>query len=764
MPKPVKDIKEAKKILDSVMIRGILEYVKNGTFPGNSPNSYMDAYTTVQTLADEGDSESESLFKYHNEIIRKFIDDCAKQTDRISPSQLVDTIIRYTENINFLIYWMNRIFTYLDRFYTKSKGKDTLAKNALNSYRDNFFVPNQTNIFKELNKLIKDDRNKNTESRQKIKTILKIVDDLDLASPKIMKENNKISWVAEPNTESKNGKEIADIWYEKSFKRETEEYAKQKAQNDIKTMSAPEYISTILSFLEDEYTRENLYINKRYHAKINEIDCKYLVGQNAEALGSMDTGIPYMFTNKRNEELKKAYILLKKHPGSEGVLTKYFDPYIRKRGQELANNKEIVKDPRKFVPELIKLKNEMDELVSSCFDNDSNFQNTKNKSFSIFMGKSYYSKSIANYTDYCLRVGIKGKSHDEIEKILNEIVGLFNCLQNKLDFQTETNKKMSDRFLKKAYLSEEAERTFISKLKLNAGPTYVNKMSEMINDLDKNKRESESYKTSSSSKGKPNGIKFEVMVISQGAWDINQKVMEKLEIPKFLSTCMDDFERFYLKSHSGQKLVWCLGLSKLEIQYLTFPKKYISISTLPQYLTLLQLEKYGTLNLNKIKELLGCNINTVITDLPGLVYNPSFNRTSHKDKGLISGNWDGNTREFKEDTEISFNQNFQFNGIKFNTNPLQLKKTAAESKEIELEEAAITKRYQDNILQATITRIMKSRIGQKTTHVWLVNETAKQIDLFKAQPQQIKENIEKLIEKNIIKRNENDRTCYEYIS
>ena len=59
---------------------------------------------------------------------------------------------------------------------------------------------------------------------------------------------------------------------------------------------------------------------------------------------------------------------------------------------------------------------------------------------------------------------------------------------------------------------------------------------------------------------------------------------------------------------------------------------------------------------------------------------------------------------------------------------------------------------------------MKNRIGQKTTHSWLVEETAKQIDLFNAQPQQIKENIEKLIEKNIIIRSEEDRNCYIYIA
>jgi hypothetical protein len=59
---------------------------------------------------------------------------------------------------------------------------------------------------------------------------------------------------------------------------------------------------------------------------------------------------------------------------------------------------------------------------------------------------------------------------------------------------------------------------------------------------------------------------------------------------------------------------------------------------------------------------------------------------------------------------------------------------------------------------------MKSRINVKTPHGWLINETAKQIEIFKAQPMQIKDNIEKLIEKQIIKRNDKDRNCYDYIA
>lgn len=758
----IKDIKTAKKELEKEMIKGILEYLKNGTFPKNSPNSYMNAYTIVQNMADLGDSECESLFKYHNDIILRFIDDSKRSVTKESNVNLIDSVIKHTHNINFLIYWMNRIFTYLDRFYTKAKNKQSLSKNALDLYRDNFFVLLQNDIHREVNKLIKDDRNCNIESRPKIKEILKIINDLDLFSPRIVKENNKISWVPEKGTETKNEKEFGDKWYE-TFSKETSKFAKDKASADIHSMSAPEYVLSQLKYLEEEEVRKNEYINPNYHSDIDKINRRFLVGENAAELGKMDTGIPYMFTNKRNEELKKAYELISLHPESLRVITEAFQPYIRKRGEEISQNKEISKDPKKFIPQLIDLKKEMDSLVEDCFANNPQFQDTKNKAFSTFMNKDFYAKQLSNYTDFCMKSGFKGKSDDEIEKSLNEIIGLFKCLNTKLVFQIEANKKMSDRLIKGSSVSTNHEKKLISKLKQESGVNYVSKMTQMMSDLDKNKKETDEYKALPH-RGVPNGIKFNVQVVSQSAWEINKKSMEKIDLPKFLKFCVEDFEKFYLKKHNGQKLMWCFGLSKIDIQYLCFKNKNISTSTLPQFLALLQLEKYETLSLSKIAELLGCHINTILTDISGLVFNPSFNPHGEKSKGLILGTFNEKTKEFKETDEISFNKNFTYARQKFQTLPLVLKKSAGEAKEIELEEAQITKRYQDNILQATLTRIMKSRIGQKTTHVWLINEASKQIDLFRAQPQQIKENIEKLIEKNIMKRDEKDRTCYEYIA
>ena len=755
-----KDFKVVKAEVKNEMIDNIHEYLKNGTFPNKKPNAYMTAYTAVQTHADIGDKECAMLLEYHNGVIRDYIQDCYNELSKETNVNLIDAFIKHTEHITFLSYWMNRIFCYLDRFYTKAKCKITLAKNALTLYTENFFNQFRNNIFIEVNKLIREDRQGIREYRPKIKTVMRIIKDLDYEFPILIKENNKISWIQEK--ENSKGTEIAiqNDWYENYFLGDTLKFSRDKGKGDVQTLSAPEYIVSQLKYLDEEYERQREFINEKFHNKINDINYQNLIGDHMKEIASMDTGIKKMLETKNDVQLTNLYKLFKLYPASLVEITEEFQPYIRSRGNTLYENKELSKDPKKFIPELISLKKEMDKLVLECFENNNTFQDVKNKAFSLFMKKDVYAKQLSNYADFCMRNGFKGKSQEEIDHTLNDIIDLFKCLNSKLVFQNESNKKMSERLIKKLSLSTLSERLFITKLKQEAGVTYVSKMQEMMNDLEKNKNETESYK-SMPHKGAPNGIKLDITVISQSAWEVSKKAMEKIEMPKFLKTCLDDFDAFYIKKHQGQKLLWCLGLSKVEITYLYLRNKNISVSTLPQLLSLLLLEKHGKLSLVSIAQHCGCQTSTIITDIQGLVYNPTFNPQGQPDKGLIVGTF---SKEFKETDEISINKNFTCSRMKIQTIPLPQKKSATEQKQAELEEAQIIKRYQDNILQATLTRIMKSRIGQETSHVWLVNEASKQIDLFKAQPQQIKENIEKLIEKNVIKRNDKNRTCYDYIA
>ena len=190
----IKDNKDIiKQLEEEEIIKGILEYIKNGTFPNNTPDAYMNAYRKIEEISNAyGDPGCKVLFEYYKKTIQKYLDDCYKIISKETASQLIDSFIKQTEKINFLIYWMNRIFCYLDEYYLREKN-NTLSKSAIKLYKDYFFNPLENKIYAEVDKLIEE--HSDLDSKSKIETILKIINDLDLSEPKISKENNKICWI-----------------------------------------------------------------------------------------------------------------------------------------------------------------------------------------------------------------------------------------------------------------------------------------------------------------------------------------------------------------------------------------------------------------------------------------------------------------------------------------------------------------------------------------------------------------------------------------
>ena len=766
--RPLEEFEKSKKEMENIMINSLLLYVKDGTIPKGNNSTHMTCYNTIYNFTDSG--YGDELLNFHNSKIEEAANGCYERIKNLSGFDFIDSFIDCNNKLNSLIFSMSRIFLYTSNNHLKGTDdknnnrkyqQDDVSEFSMEIYKENFFNKLKNKIFSSLNEiLIRDERNGNNEFRIKLISIMKTLQCMDYNKPRIFKisETSK-NWKEEEKDTNKINLAYQGEWF-RYFESETIKYIRNKAERDIKNNSAPEYVKCELKYLDEEDERLDSYVYGGYHARIKEINYEYLIKNNAQQIVDMDTGINNMFKTKKKDELNEVYQLFSFYPECLKLIQSSFRAYIRERLLALYNDKEFSKDPKKFVPALIDLKKEMDEIVVLCFANDNDFQDQENKEFSVLMSKDHYPKQLANYADFCMRNGFKGKSEEEIEGTLNDIISIFKNINSKLVFQSETEKKMSDRLIKGLSINMNAEKMLISKLKQENGVTYVSKMNEMISDLEKNKAEYEGYKLSKSH-GAPGGIKFNIQVISQSAWDINKSNMEKIEVPLFLQNCIDDFQSFYLGRHQQTKLIWCLSLSRIEIQYLYLQNKNISTSTLPQFLALYYLEQKGNLKLETIATLLGCNVKKVIYDIRGLIFNPSFNPKGTTDKGVILSNIDEKTKEFKPSTEISINRKFSVNRQKFNTLPLPQKKTADEIKASEMEEAQIIKKYQDNILQATVTRIMKSRIGQETSHVWLVGEASKQVDLFKAQPQQIKENIEKLIEKNIIKRK---GASYEYIA
>ena len=131
------DMNEVKKKLEEEMITGIIEYLKHGAEPNNSPSSYMNSYSIVVNIVNKDKEDGgEQLFNYHNEIIESFIKFCYEDISQQSNDLFIDSFIKNTEKINILIYWMRRIFTYLENHYLQKK--TTLSKTSMKIYKEKF--------------------------------------------------------------------------------------------------------------------------------------------------------------------------------------------------------------------------------------------------------------------------------------------------------------------------------------------------------------------------------------------------------------------------------------------------------------------------------------------------------------------------------------------------------------------------------------------------------------------------------------------------
>ena len=111
----------------------------------------------------------------------------------------------------------------------------------------------------------------------------------------------------------------------------------------------------------------------------------------------------------------------------------------------------------------------------------------------------------------------------------------------------------------------------------------------------------------------------------------------------------------------------------IEIQYLKLKKAYKSTSTLIQFLILINLEKYTSITISKMSELLGIKEEIVANEATFLLYHPQFNPKKIKTAGLILSEA-GDGADIESQNQIWINPNFSLNSLILNTIPTKMRK------------------------------------------------------------------------------------------
>lgn len=595
---------------------------------------------------------------------------------------------------------------------------------------------------------IRKHRNKESVDWSLLKTVIGSFIDIGiLKNEKIIKKGNDFIWAGDKNINE----------YEQVFQTaliaETSDYYQKKKLQWINQLSCPEYIEEVLTRLADEDQISGNNMEAKTRAQVMATIDEVLVKEPAEEIIDKEgTGCEDMFKNKKVQELKRMYELFSRVEDTLKFILRKMQPYIQdNRGKELISDESLKKDPIKFTEKLLELKKEMDTLVQQCFNNDMTFQQCRDLSFQNFMNEyGDTSEYIARYCDYVFKTGIRGMSENEIDETLSAIIRLFCCLYSRDTFILFYTKFQADRLLSKTSLNNEAEQNMIKKLKVECGFNTVSKLSRMFTDMELSQQTMTEF--TKTLKGKPVGnVDLTVDILTNGMWP--EQEVHPCKLPAQLQDCTKKFEMFYKNKHSGRHLTWLLNNSNCEMDPTGLEKKYILKVSTYQASILMLFNNQSSLSFSQIKEMTNLPEKELNVQLKNL-FNPKH-RLLAKDNPKVA--------KCKPDENIRVNVKFKNKLIKVTFIPQVVHKKKEPGQQSEQDKKVLNeiKQERKHVLDAMIVRIMKARKQEK--HMELTTEVMKQVTLFRAQPAQIKQSIERLIEKEYLERDENDRQKYTYL-
>ena len=225
-------------------------------------------------------------------------------------------------------------------------------------------------------------------------------------------------------------------------------------------------------------------------------------------------------------------------------------------------------DPVKYVEALLSLRDKYQAIIEEAFEGDKSFLNALNGAFESFVNDNAQSPEfISLFVDDQLRRGLKGHSEDDMERLLDKVVMLFRYLQDKDIFEKYYKQHLAKRLLGARSVSDDAERSMITKLKHECGYQFTSKLEGMFLDMKMSADTQDAFREKvlqPSGSSKIDGVELGVHVLTTGFWPT--QLGPRCNLPPQIARCCEAFKDFYLKQHSGRKLTWQTNMGNADIK------------------------------------------------------------------------------------------------------------------------------------------------------------------------------------------------------
>jgi cullin 1 len=700
----------------------------------------------------------EELYVRLTAFLKAHMAELLKGAEGLVDERLLLYYHREWQRFTAALRYVNHIFSYLNRHWIKREAEDgkrevyEVSVLGLVVWRDHLFNELKGRVTKALLEQIERDRNGEQINAQLVTGVIECYVRLGL------------------NRERP--KEVTLDVYKEDFEvaclEATQAYYTQESGLFIAENSISDYLKKVLARLAQEVRRGAVFLHPSSEPLLTQVCEKVMIERHVAVIQNEAAAF---FNTDKVEDLGALFALLSRVPGALDPVRILCEKHIHAVG--LAELETVAKDcekeqgvkPEAFVEAVLRVWRRFSELVRVAFQNDPGFVASLDKACRRFLNDNAVagdendrgargsslggsaSKSpelLARYCDQMLKKGLKGVTDAEVEKTLDDVLVVFKYIEEKDVFSKIYQRRMSARLVNETSSSEELEASMISKLKSVSGHEYTTKLQRMIQDVVTSRELMQKF-------GPTPGLDVSVLVLATGSWPMNM-VSGEFTMPKQLLELQTRYAAFYGEQHSGRKLSWLPYYMKGELKTFYTSKSYTMQCSTFQMGVLLLFEDAERLSIEQI---------SIATQLKGSLLQQTLYSLVKTRTVLMEPAPESLSDPVIPEVDATFVLNRKFNSKRLKVNIITTSSTSAkkEAKETSLE---IEEERKIGI-QACIVRIMKAR--KSLLHAQLVSEVVAQMaQRFKPKIPLIKRQIDLVIEKEYLRREENKKDVLHYCS
>ncbi|RHZ72680.1 hypothetical protein Glove_241g8 [Diversispora epigaea] len=652
------------------------------------------------------------------------------------------------------------ILMYMDRVYAKSANVPPVYDLGLELFRDTIVrsqkYPIQIHLLDVLLQQILLERENEIIDRSSVKASMDMLLELVDASTR---------------------ETVYSIDFEGRFLETSAEYYRVEGQMLVGECDAPEYMKKVEKRLIEEEQRVRHYLSQSTEQKIRSIVEEELISKHLKTVIDMEnSGLIPMLRNEKMDDLARMYKLFGRVSQGHEEMKSAISNYIRELGKAInetvssGSNNNISTTSTdggggdksqtgtsvaiRWVQEVLDLKDKFDKVQSLALSNDKSFQTAFNEAFEYFINKNPKSPEfISLFIDDNLKKGLKGKTEEEVDSVLDKTITLFRFISEKDVFERYYKQHLAKRLLLGRSVSDDAERGMIGKLKIECGYQFTSKLEGMFNDMRISTDTMSDFKEylDKSVLERPK-LDLNVTVLTSTFWPMNMPASPRCNFPAEITRACEAFQRFYLGRHSGRRLTWQSNMGTADIRANFNSKKHeINVSTYQMVILLM---------FNDVPPGKDLSYETIKgeSDIPEVDLKRNLQSLACAKYKILLKEPKG--REINAGDKFYFNEDFTapYQRIKIQTVASKVE-TEGERKDTR-EKVEEARKHQT---EAAIVRIMKDR--KTMEHNLLISETTRQLQpRFTPNPAMIKKRIEALIEREYLERAPGDRRVYNYLA